>query len=186
MAEEEQELDEAVDEAGGSKKKKMIMIAGGVVFLLIAAGAGLYFTGFFEEEAPVAVELSEASKSDSSEKETDESEEVEGDDAPEIFYQALKPPFMVNFPGGNIKVIKVAMSIMAKDEAVIDAIKLHDPVIRNNILMMLSGEDPEVLKTEEGKVQLQAAVKVEINKLLAERKVSSKVNEVFFTDLVMQ
>ena len=75
---------------------------------------------------------------------------------------------------------------MVDDEGVIDAVKKHDPVIRNNILMMLSAQDPEVLKTSKGKEQLQSDVKEEINKILVKRSVSSNVKEVFFTDLVMQ
>ena len=187
MAEEEQE--ESVEEAGSSKKKLIIMVAGGVVLLAILAGAGLYFTGFFEEEkAPVTAESSSSEETlpEGSDSAEEGAEAEESGDAEETLYQALTPPFMVNFPDGNIKVIKVSMSLMVKDEKVISAVKKHDPVIRNNILMLLSSQDPEGLKTAEGKTQLQAVVKAEINKVLAERKVSSKVLEVFFTDLVMQ
>jgi len=181
MAEEEQ--DASAEETGKSKKKLIIMVAGGVALLAIIAGAGLYFTGFFEtEKEPVTTESSDSAKEDSAEKESEE-EDVETTTA---LYQALTPPFMVNFPDGNIKVIKVAISIMVNDEEVIDAVQKHDPLIRNNILMMLSVQDPEALKTAKGKEQLQSSVKEEINKVLVKRKVSSKVKEVFFTDLVMQ
>jgi len=179
MAAEEKE-GEALEEGGG-KKSKMIMIIGGVVALAIAAGAGLYFTGFFEDEAAPAAEESTASTGDETAEESDE----EGASA-EALYHEMKPPFMVNFSKGNIKVLKVNLSLMAKNEKAIDAVKLHDPVIRNNILMLLSGEDLEVLKTADGKTQLQASIKEEINKVLEERKESAKVVEVFFTELVMQ
>lgn len=179
MAEEEQDI--SVDETGKSKKKLM-MIAGSVVLLAIIAGVGLYFTGVFEAEK-------EAVTAESSDSEQDGSEENDTDSEVEMvmsIYHALTPPFMVNFSGGDIKVIKLAISLMAKDEQVIDAVKKHDPVIRNNILMLLSAQDPESLKTAEGKKLLQTGITEEINKVLIERKVSTKVEEVFFTDLVMQ
>jgi flagellar FliL protein len=187
MAEEDVDQDDSVEESGGSKKKLIIMIAGGVVLLAIIAGAGLYFTGFFDEEVPV--EQTVDGEEGSAEKETEDSSDdadADSDSSSATVYEALNPPFMVNFPDGNIKVIKVAVSLMATDSAVIDAVKLHDPVIRNNILFLLSGQDPETLKTAEGKQSLQTAVKVEINKVLMSRKVKSTVKEVFFTDLVMQ
>jgi len=179
MAEEEQET--PVEETGQSKKK-LIMIAGGVVLLAILAGAGLYFTGFFEDEKqPASVESQNSGNDDSGEPSPDDDGE-----ATINIYQALTPPFMVNFSDGDIKVMKLAISLMAKDEQVIAAVKKHDPVIRNNILMLLATQDPELLKTAEGKIQLQGGIKEAINKVLTERKVSSKVKEIFFTDLVMQ
>jgi len=182
----EEEIEGEVLEEGAGKKKKMIMIIGGVVVLLIAAGAGLYFTGFFEDEAaPVAEESAAAESSGEEAAETSDDEGEEGGGT-EVLYHELKPPFMVNFSKGNIKVLKVTLSLMAKNEKAIDAAKLHDPVIRNNILMLLSGENLEVLKTADGKAQLQTAIKEEINKVLKERKESSKIDEVFFTELVMQ
>jgi flagellar FliL protein len=182
MAEEKQE--ENVDETGGSKKK-IIMIAGGVVLLLVIAGAGLFFTGFFDEEAPV--ESADPTKEASTEEGGDagETEEVAAEGA-EVIYQALKPPFTVNFSKGSIKVMKVSITLMATDEKAIEGLKLHNPVIRNNILLLLSTQDPEKLKPAEGKAQLQKELKDEINKVLKRRKVSSNVKEVFFTDLVMQ
>jgi len=179
MAEEEQ--DTAVEETGKSKKK-LVMIAGGVVLLAIITGAGLYFSGFFEDEKqPASVESQNAGKDESAEASADD-----GGEATANIYQALAPPFMVNFSDGEIKVMKLAISLMAKDEQAIDAVKKHDPVIRNNILMLLATQDPESLKTAEGKIQLQVMIKEAVNKVLTERKVSSKVKEIFFTDLVMQ
>ncbi len=180
MAEEEQ--DAPVEETGKSKKK-LVMIAGGVVLLAIIAGAGLYFSGFFEDDKKTVDVESQSSASD------DSAEASADDDAGEAkvnIYEALTPPFMVNFSNGDIKVMKLAISLMAEDEQAIDAVKKHNPVIRNNILMLLSAQDPESLKTTEGKNQLQAEIKEAVNKVLTERKVSPKVKEIFFTDLVMQ
>jgi len=179
MAQEEQGA--PVEETGKSKKK-LVMIAGGVVLLAMITGAGLYFSGFFEDEKQAVGVESQSSGND-------DSAEASADDAGEAtvnIYEALAPAFMVNFSNGDIKVMKLAISLMAEDAQVISAVKKHNPVIRNNILMLLSAQDPELLKTAEGKGQLQVEIKEAVNKVLTERKVSPKVKGIFFTDLVMQ
>ncbi len=180
MAEEEQ--DESVEQAGGSKKKLIIMIVGGVVALLIIIATTLFFAGFFDAEE--TAEPSDPAKEASLD--TVNEDEGEGESVREVSYYPLSPSFLVNFQNGQIKVLKVDMTLMATDDKVIDAVTLHNPVIRNNILMILSNQNPETLKTAEGKLALQAAVKNEVNKVLADKKITQKVEEVFFTDLVMQ
>ena len=184
MAEEDQEQEEGVESKGGSKKL-IIMIVGGVLALSIIIGATLFFTGFFDAKDPTASDDPAAEQTEESEdgEEGDESAEEKG---AETVYLALTPAFMVNFQGSGIKVMKVSISVMAKSEASLDAIKLHDPVIRNNILLLLSAENPDALKAAEGKQKLQGSILEEINKVLKERKVKTLPEAVFFTDLVMQ
>ncbi|MDX2426034.1 MAG: flagellar basal body-associated FliL family protein [Cycloclasticus sp.] len=182
MAEEEQ--DESVEQAGGSKKKLIIMIVGGIVALLFIIATTLFFAGFFDAEK--TAEPSDPAKEASLDTVNEDEGEGEGESVREVSYYSLSPSFLVNFQNGQIKVLKVDMTLMATDDKVIDAVTLHNPVIRNNILMMLSNQNPETLKTAEGKLALQAAVKNEVNKVLVDKKITSKVQEVFFTDLVMQ
>jgi len=182
----EEEQSESGEKATGSKKK-LIMIIGAVVGVLVIAGAGLFFTGFFDD-AKVDPAVEESVDADEPASDNDDSIDGEADAvvANTAIYHALTPPFMVNFSGGSIQVMKIAISVMASDQKVIDAVMQHDPVIRNNILMMLSSETPESLKTASGKSGLQSAIKTEINKTLNKVKVSSTVKDVFFTEMVMQ
>lgn len=184
MAEEEQEDD--VVEAKSGSKKMIIIIAGGVMALLIIVAATLFFTGFFDEKAPVNADDATQELSESENTTTDDGDEAASEDEKQTLYQELKPPFMVNFQGSSIRVMKVSISVMARDEATLEAVKLHNPVIRNNLLLLLSSEDPELLKTSDGKTKLQTSILEEINKVLKERKAKTLVEAVFFTDLVMQ
>lgn len=176
----ETENEEAV-EKGGSKKK-LIIIVGGVLAVLLIAGAGLFFTGFFDDPAPV--EQSEVTEG--SEESADSADSDAGSESTEALYQELKPPFIVNFQGSNIKIIKIAISVMTHNADVLDAVKQHDPVIRNNTLLILASQNPEELKTTEGKLVLQGLIKDGVNKVLATQKISGSIEQVFFTDLVMQ
>ncbi|MBQ0724290.1 MAG: flagellar basal body-associated FliL family protein [Cycloclasticus sp.] len=183
MAEEEQQ-DESVDLEAGSKKKLIIIIAAGVMALLLVTGAVLYFMGIFDDEKPS--KSSDPAKEESAEKEANDESDEDDSVVSTATYLPLSPAFLVNFKTGNIRVLKVEISLLATDDKVIDAVKLHDPVIRNNILLLLSNQDPEALKTLDGKMGLQAAIKGEINKVLADKQVPSNVKDVFFTELVMQ
>jgi flagellar FliL protein len=163
----DKEQEQAKD--GSSNKKWILIGVGGVLLIVIIVGATLYFTGFFEDEAPNAEAAS--------------TEEV----APaEAIYQKLEPAFLVNYQNKDVRVMQVEVSLMARDQAVIDAVNQHAPVIRNNILLLLSGQDPETIKTTEGKVALQAAVLEAVNQVLTEHAVEKGVESVFFTSLVMQ
>ena len=182
MAEAGNEEVEDAAEKGGSKKK-LIIIVGGLVAVLLIAGAGLFFTGFFDDPAPV--EQSEGTES--SEALVDSSDDGDsGSESTEALYQELKPPFIVNFQGSSIKIIKIAISVMTHNADVLDAVKQHDPVIRNNTLLILASQNPENLKTTEGKLALQGLIKDGVNKVLATQKISGSIEQVFFTDLVMQ
>jgi len=170
----EKENDEIVDNKSGSKKK--FLIIGGGVAVLIIAGAALFFLGIFD-----------GNKSDEVVNEVASGEPVvEAELKGDPIYLELTPAFKVNFKGNGIKVMKLVMSVMSFDPKTIDAVKLHDPVIRNNILMLLSNQEPETLKKRDAKEVLQTSIKDEINKTLLSRKLKLEIDDVFFTDMVMQ
>ncbi len=177
---EKDEKDEKDDstEASGSPKNKMIIMIGGGVLLLVIIALTLFFTGVFDKE-PVVDDASLETTTQTVEKE--ESIEVSV-----VLYHALEPAFKVNLQKGNIRVMKIAISLVTASEKVIDALKLHNPLLRNNILMILSSQDPELLKTAAGKSQLQLDIQTEVNEILANKKVGSVIDGVFFTELVMQ
>ncbi len=174
----EKDEEESSTEASGSPKKKMIIIIGGGVLLVVIIALTLYFTGVFDKEPVV---------DDSKPEET--TQVVEKEEPVEVslaLYYALEPAFKVNLQKGNIRVMKIAISLMTGSEKVIDALKLHNPLVRNNLLMILSSQDPELLKTASGKSQLQLKILTEVNEILTNKKVGSIVDGVFFTELVMQ
>lgn len=103
-----------------------------------------------------------------------------------VIYETLMPAFKVNFPHSTVNILKISVSIMTKSQDVIDAVKMHDPLIRNNVLLLLSSQDPEVLKLTAGKLELQSVIKQDINKVLAANGIRENVIEVFFTEMVMQ
>ncbi len=107
--------------------------------------------------------------------------------APAIYIE-LDPPFVVNFEArGVMRFLQVAIQVMTRDPLTADLIKAHDAVIRNDLLMLLSGQSYEVLSTREGKEQLRTeALQVVIKAIEAEGGDGSRIEQLYFTSFVMQ
>ena len=62
----------------------------------------------------------------------------------------------------------------------------HMPLVRNNVVMILSSQDFEVMRTPEGKDALRQAVLEEIQSILTDETGDAGVEQVLFTNFVMQ
>lgn len=106
----------------------------------------------------------------------------------EPIYVALDPPFVVNFESnGLVRFLQVTVQAMTEDVATADQIKRHDPVIRNGLLMLFSGQTYESLKTTAGKEQLRVAALAEVRKIVTgQGGQGDNVKNLYFTSFVMQ
>ncbi len=165
----------AEDEEGTEKKssKKMMIIVGLVVLLLAGAGGGYYFMMGDETETD--------------EEQVEEVVEEEDDTAVEEVYYDMSKPFIVNFPkGSEARLIQVSVSLLVKGEDAVVALKKHEPMIRNNLLMSISAKGAKNLKTKEGKEELRADMLKEIGEVMEKMAGKNKVKNLFFTAFVMQ
>ena len=189
MADDELDLD--VKEKGG--KGKLILLIVAVLLLVgIAVGVTLFFTGALGGD-----------------KTGDSAAKVE--DKPEFeskvtLYMPLAPEFVVNFEDTSIvSYMQIEMQIMAREQRALDAVSQHMPVIRNNILLLLSTQKYEEINTAQGKEILREKVLASIQQVLDEESAnhntdkkegeseeggepagSPKVEAVYFTSLIMQ
>jgi flagellar FliL protein len=184
MADDELDLDVA-KKAG---KGKLIMIIGGALLLVgIAVAATLFFTGALgggdskDDEAEDAKPKIEAKKA---------------------IYMKLSPAFVVNFEDSStVSYMQLEIQAMAREQDALDLISEHMPVIRNNILLLLSTQKYEEISTAAGKEKLRGEILASIQKVLdeetaaakseeekdsAESKKSAKVAAVYFTSFIMQ
>lgn len=102
-------------------------------------------------------------------------------------YLALKP-FVVNFQGSQeARFLQVAVQVMSRDPKALTLVQQNDPVVRNNLLMLLGGQQYTTLDTEAGKEQLRAAVLAAIRKVVAGAGGKpGEIEAVYFTSFVMQ
>jgi flagellar FliL protein len=102
-------------------------------------------------------------------------------------YTALDPPFVVSFEqGGGARYVQLTLQAMARSEKTIAAVKQHAPAIRNSVLYKLSGYELDVLSTQDGKEQLRHDLLVAANEILAKNRVQERIEELYFTSLVIQ
>lgn len=162
------ELDE---KAGKDKKsgKKWFIIAAVVILLAGGAGAAFYF---LKHDSAKAEKVAH-------------SEEEEA--APEELYYEMNKPLTVNFPdNSSIQLAQISVSLLVAGEESVEAVKKHEPMIRNNLLMMLAAQNVDNLITREEKEKLRAAMLQEVTTVLKKMTGKSQVKELFFTSFVMQ
>lgn len=156
---------------GAGKKKKLILLATVVAVLLLLGGGGTWFLLSGSETEPVAPVAAA---------------EMVDLPAPAI-YLPLDPAFLTNYNvGGRPRYLQVSMSVMARDQAMIDALQLHMPMVRNRVVMLLSAADFAQLQSDEGRLQLQSDVLGAIQDVLQKETGHAGAEQVFFTNLVMQ
>ena len=142
-----------------------------------AAGGGVYFL--------TASKGKDAAASD---------EEAGGDKAKDkvpkgpAAYVKLDPPFVANFEAkGQNRFLQVSVEVMTRDPVTADLIKLHDPMIRNDLLMLFGNQQYENISTREGKDKLRLEALSLVGKVIAaEGGDAKKVEQLYFTSFVMQ
>ncbi|NLO79800.1 MAG: flagellar basal body protein FliL [Xanthomonadaceae bacterium] len=97
-------------------------------------------------------------------------------------------PLVVNFErsDGRMGFLQADIEIMTRDERVRDAIMQHMPVIRNNLLMLLSSKTFADVADREGKERLRVEALTEVNNILFDHDVGGQASDLYFTGFVMQ
>jgi flagellar protein FliL len=103
-------------------------------------------------------------------------------------YLALDPPFVVNFQADQIvRFLQVSVEVMSRDPKTLGLLKANDPVVRNDLLMLLGNQKYATLATPAGKEQLRADALAVVRKDVAQAGGDPKLLEaVYFTSFVMQ
>lgn len=98
-------------------------------------------------------------------------------------YEKLEP-FTVNLVGLK-QMIQIAVTLKPAQSAVNDKIKLYMPVIRNEIILLLSSKSPEQMQTSEGKQKLISETRYAVNKALG-LTAKDGVADVLFESVIIQ
>ena len=105
----------------------------------------------------------------------------------EVSYWPLEPAFVLNFEGkSKARFMQIGLEVSTTSEKSYAAVKKHLPVIRNEIVLLLSGQKYEEMVTPEGKEQLRAELIETINLILKKHKAKKGIDNIYFTSFVMQ
>jgi len=171
--------EEEIEEGTEKKSSKMIIIIIAVVVLLAGGGGAYYF--MFMGDDTVAEEGAEV------EEEEPEEEDEEEDLDKELTYFEMSKPFTINFPKSTgIRLLQLNITLSAQGVAAVEVLKKHEPMIRNNFLMIISAQSPVQLKTVEGKEELVELLREEVGSVMEKMDGKNKVQGLFFTSFVMQ
>jgi len=101
-------------------------------------------------------------------------------------YFQVQAPFTSNMADSDsFAQISIAVSTYY-DGRVIEAMKTHEMAIRSAVLMMLAEQRQLALSTPQGKEALQAQLKKTINDILKQKTGYGGVDNVYFTNFVIQ
>ena len=99
-------------------------------------------------------------------------------------YEKLEP-FTVNLVGQLHQIVQVSITLKPATLTIGERIKLYMPVIRHEIILLLSGKTAEQIQTSEGKQKLLLETRRAANKAL---ELSSKdgIADVLFESFIIQ
>ena len=181
--------------AKGGKKTLLIIIAA-VVVALGAGGGGVWFfmnKGHADEE--VTADADEGEHADAKdEKKGKSKKDAKGKKGkaaePKLpaLYVKYEPPFVVNFDAkGVMRFLQVSIQVMTRDHETSEMGKLHEPKIRNNMLLLLGSQTLDTISTTEAKEELRKKSLETIAKIVDdEGGEGKKVEDLYFTSFVMQ
>jgi flagellar FliL protein len=184
-----------VEEVEAKPKKSQPWALYGVIGLLVlvlmagAAVGALYYAGVFNVGLSTdAKGINQDAEDYSDEEETDDEEDLYIDENRKAaIYVPIEPTFVVNFEGkSKVKFLQVSVEVMTRDESVVESIKKHMPVIRNNLTFLFSGRTYEDVKTIKGKERLRTAALEEVQNIMEEETGNSAVEALYFTSFVTQ
>jgi flagellar FliL protein len=168
--------DQAAEGEEGAKpdKRKKLLLIGGVALLvlLLAGGAAWFFLAGGDDE------------------DASEDEAVEEVRLP-ARYHPLGESFIVNLDDdGRARLMEVAVTVMTRDAAAVEAMERHAPLLRSELTMLLGGADFATLRTEQGKSDLQEAIRLRVQRILDQEHGGDagppQVEQVFFEKFVLQ
>lgn len=171
MAEEETE-EVAVEETGGGLMKKVLLGGGALVLIVVGVVAG-----------PTVMNLVSPAEDDAAA----ETEPEAPSNKPEI-YTSLHPPLIINFKDtlGDDHFMQMTLEVMSRDQGVINAVREHAPVIRNDLILLYSSAVYEEVTTRDGKEKMLSEGLVEVQRIMNERIGEPGVEALYFTGLVIQ
>lgn len=179
MDDEEENNTNEAKESGGMMK--IILLVNAVLILIgIAVGATIFMMSG-DDESKVAEPDTEVL----SDEVADEVPAPRSGGTP--IYVPLNPAFVVNFENQDlVSFLQVDIQIMTYDTSVEQALKVHMPVVRNELLLLLGGKQYHEINTREGKRKLSQEAIREIRRVLDEAGAPSGVEALYFTSFVMQ
>jgi flagellar FliL protein len=170
--------------------KKILVLAGGILLLVsLTAGATLYLSGALSNEETDDEPAAETAKKDKKADKKKKGKKAAKEEPPKpVVYLPLDPPFVVNFfEQGSLRYLQVSMEVSTREQPpTVEEIKRHMPVIRNNLLALLSSQSFKDVSQPEGREAIRTSALAEVQKIMEQQTGKPLVEALYFTSFVMQ
>jgi len=162
-------LNAADGAAAEPKKGKKWLIIGIAAFVVLAGGGAAAFFALGHSDPHKKVEARK-------------------EPAKPPVYVALDPPFVVNFEGEQlVRFLQVTVQVLTREPETAELLKINDPVVRNDLLMLFANQKYEVVAQRDGKEKLRMdALKTIRNIVATNGGKADSIENVYFTSFVMQ
>jgi len=168
--------DAAAGAPAGSKKKLIIMILAAVLVLGAGAGGGWYFSHSGGD--------AEHAQEDAPAKEHKKKKKKNADVKPE--YVPLEA-FTVNLqPENGDQYLQVQFTLQVDGPEQAALMKDNMAIVRNRVLLLLSGKKASEINTVEGKQQLAGELKAAVTEPFEKDGDEQEVSDVLFTSFIIQ
>ncbi len=102
-------------------------------------------------------------------------------------YEPMAPAFVVNFnANGRQRYMQVSVTLQARDPADLKALMVHIPVIRNNLVMLFSGQAFDDLATPVGQEILRQKTTASVQEFAQKELGKVVIDQALFTNFVLQ
>lgn len=186
------EADAPPKPAAPPRRKKILIAAIAAALLAVAGGGAWYFTQGAHPHKKAKAAAAEGEGDAAAEAPADDAGAAEGEEgAPSGSgppqYVEMNPAFVVNLEDDEaLRYMQIDIEVMTRDASVVDAVKLHMPLIRNNLLLLFGQKHYHELVTREGKEKLRAEALAEVQAVMTKEIGKPGVEELYFTSFVMQ
>lgn len=165
--------EEEQEQGSKGSNKKLIIIAAAAVLLLGGGAAAFFMMGGSagsESEAADAQQQEEAAATVAAPKEPK--------------YLAFDEAFTITYQvDGDMRYLQAKAQVMAYDQVALDRVEKHMPAVRNNLILLFSGEDFHQLSSVQGKEALRKKALETVRESVPGNQ---DIDDVYFTSFLMQ
>ncbi|EKN47705.1 MULTISPECIES: flagellar basal body-associated protein FliL [Pseudomonas] len=162
---------EEVKDPASKGKLKLIIVA--VVALLLAVGLSVGATWFIMHKGESAPDPAVAAAAANAK--------------PVAVFEPLTPAFVVNFnANGRQRYMQVSITMLGRNAADMEALKVHMPVIRNNLVMLFAAIPFESLASPIGQEMLRQKATASIQEVAQKELGKTVIEQLLFTNFVLQ
>ncbi|OEC47451.1 flagellar basal body-associated protein FliL [Pseudomonas sp. 1D4] len=114
-------------------------------------------------------------------------EEPKEGEAPKVLYLDLVPALVGNYGAGpKLKYFKADISLRVTGDDAKKSVEYHEPLIRNQLVMLFAQQTDESLSSVEGKETLRQEALKQVQQALNQEEGKPLVEDLLFNNLIIQ